>query len=275
MSKAFDKVPHCGLLETLSSIGISGTILEWFKSYLTNRKQKVVLDGQSSCTSNVISGVPQGSILGPLLFSIYMDPLTRISLSPGSQLLLYADDILLYRPIHHQQDVPALQSDINAISNWIALAGLSLNPTKTKLLVVSRNQNPPSVIVSVNSIPIVRVNSLTYLGVTITNDLKWSSHISKVCAKAKSKLGMLYRHFHTADTSTLSFLYKALVLPHLDYCSCVWDPSSSGNINLLESVQKFAARLCTKRWDDPYIYLPPHHPVVDPMHCHQDGLNKK
>ena len=89
----------------------------------------------------------------------------------------------------------------------------------------------------------------------MTNDLKWSSHISKVCAKAKSKLGMLYRHFHTADTMTLSFLYKALVLPHLDYCSCVWDPPSSGNINILESVQKFAARLCTKRWDDPYTSL--------------------
>ncbi len=83
---------------------------------------------------------------------------------------------------------------------------------------------------------------------------------------------MLYRHFHTADKSTLSFLYKALVLPHLDCCSCVWDPSSSGNINLLESVQKFAARLCTKRWDDPYTSLLT---TLSWTHCHQDALNKK
>ncbi|XP_064390046.1 uncharacterized protein LOC135337956 [Halichondria panicea] len=255
LSKAFDRVPHQGLLKTLWSAGISGSLHKWFTSYLTNRKQKVVLDGHSSSTANVNSGVPQGSILGPLLFSLYIDPLTRIPLSPGSQLLLYADDILLYSPIRNEFDVLDLQGDIDAIANWVNTAGLTLNQSKTKLLLLSRKRQPPSIILSTNSGQITQVNSLSYLGVTITKDLKWNSHISNTCAKAKSKLGLLYRHFNQADQSTLSSLYKSLVLPLLDYCSSVWDPSSSCAINQLESVKKFGARLCTKRWSDQYLPL--------------------
>ena len=105
LSKAFDRVPHRGLLTTLWSVGIAGSLHMWFTSYLTNRKQKVVVDGHSSSTANVTSGVLQGSILGPLLlkFSLhmYLDPLTRIPFSPGSQMLWYSDDILLYHPINY------------------------------------------------------------------------------------------------------------------------------------------------------------------------------
>lgn len=244
LSKAFDKIPHHGLLKALWSAGITGSLHTWFTSYLTNRRQKVVLDGHSSSTANVTSGVPQGSIL---LFSLYMDPLTRIPLSPGCQQLLYADDILLYSPIRNQLDITDLQEDIDAISNWVNTAGLTLNHSKTKLLLLSRKQQPPSISIFTTACQITQVDSLSYLGVTITKDLKWNNHISNTCAKAKSRLGMLYRHFNNADQSTLSSLYKALVLPHLDYCSSVWDPSSSGAIKQLESVQRFAAKLCTTR----------------------------
>ena len=97
-------------------------------------------------------------------------------------------------------------------------------------------------------IPIV--TSTVFLGVTITNDLKWNIHISITCAKARRQLGFLYRHFHSADTKTLCQLYKSLILPILDYCSTVWDPHTITHmhINLLESVQRFAARLTTKQW---------------------------
>lgn len=95
-------------------------------------------------------------------------------------------------------------------------------------------------------IPIVTSN--VFLGVTITNDLKWNIHISITCAKARRQLGFLYRHFHSADTKTLCQLYKSLILPILDYCSTVWDPHTITHINLLESVQRFAARLTTKQW---------------------------
>ncbi len=105
LSKAFDRVLHYGLLKPSGQWASRAASIMWFTSYLTNRKQKVVLDGHSLSTANVTSGVPQESILGPLLFSLYIDPPTRIPLSPGSQLLLYADDILLYSPIRNEFDV--------------------------------------------------------------------------------------------------------------------------------------------------------------------------
>ena len=89
---------------------------------------------------------------------------------------------------------------------------------------------------------------MKYLGVTITSDLKWNAHVSNTCKSAKLKLGLLYRNFHQADQRTLSHLYKTLVIPKLDYCSSVWDPYNASLTNSLESVQSFAAKLCTKRW---------------------------
>ena len=105
---------------------------------------------------------------------------------------------------------------------------------------------------TINSSPVASVESVKYLGVTTTSDLKWNAHIvnSYTCKSAKQRLGLLYRNFRQADQRTLSQLYKALVLPELDYCSCVWDPATSTLINRMESVQKFAAKLCTKRWSD-------------------------
>lgn len=143
--KAFDRVPHHDLITTLSSIGIHGTLLTWFASYLTNRSQQVVLDGHSSATSPVSSGVPQGSILGPLLFSIYLNPLANIPLSRNSKLIMYADDIVLYRPIHSPIDVEVLQTDVDQVAAWITSADLSLNCNKTKLMVLSHKRSPPTV----------------------------------------------------------------------------------------------------------------------------------
>ena len=119
LSKAFDRVPHSQLISTLANIGVSGSLLAWFRSYLSNRSQRVVLDGHSSTIHPVTSGVPQGSILGPLLFSTYLNSLTNISLSRDSTLILYTDDIVLYRPIATHSDVESLQADVDKVSNWV------------------------------------------------------------------------------------------------------------------------------------------------------------
>ena len=142
LSKAFDRAPHCQLISTLSNIGVSGPLLERFHCYLANRFQKVVLDGHSSTTQAVTSGVPQGSILGPLLFSIYMNPLTTVPLSHDSSLILLTDDIILYRPIRTLSNAKALQSDVDGISNWVRAAGLTLNTSKTKVMIFSHKRNP-------------------------------------------------------------------------------------------------------------------------------------
>ena len=250
MSKAFDKVPHCQLLRSLSAVGVSGPLLKWFESYLSQRSQRVVLNGHSSCSIPVRSGVPQGSILGPLLFIVYINSLAELHFSPGSTLILYADDILLYHPLCKNRISSSFQVDVDLLSNWITSSGLAINPTKSSLLVISRCRSKPQVHVTINSSPVASVDSVKYLGVTITNDLKWNTHIAYTCKSAKRRLGLLYRNFRQADQRTLSQLYKALVLPKLDYCSCVWDPATLTLINRMESVQKFAAKLCTKRWSD-------------------------
>jgi hypothetical protein len=113
MSKAFDKVPHLSLLHSLSTVGVTGTLLKWFESYLTDRSQRVVLSGHSSSPAPVKSGVPQGSILGPLLFIVYVNSLVSLKLSPGTSIISYADDIL-YRSLSTTSDNTTLQHDVEA-----------------------------------------------------------------------------------------------------------------------------------------------------------------
>ena len=138
LSKAFDSVPHRPLLQKLQAFGISLDLLKWLFSYLYNRKQFVVLNGQQSTVSSVSSGVPQGSVLGPLLFLIYINDLPSAPLSPGTNIVLYADDILLYREISCQSDYEFLQSDILLISQWVNSNHLRLNEQKCKYMIVSR-----------------------------------------------------------------------------------------------------------------------------------------
>lgn len=130
-------------------------------------------------------------------------------------------------------------------------AGLSLNANKSKVIVFSRKQIPLAVNIHVygNVIPVV--DSTRFLGVTISKDLKWNTHITNTCAKARQQLEILHRLFGLADSATLSHLYKVLILPTFDYCSAVWDPAAVSLTNRLASVQRLAARLTTKRWHTP------------------------
>ena len=137
VQKAFDSVPHLPLLQKLEQLGINPYILRWIKSYLTERKQYVVVEGSSSPTLKVISGVPQGSVLGPLLFIIYLNDVVDC-ISGGSSINLYADDIALYRLITNFNDYIALQEDANAINSCLTTKYLTLNPTKCCYLFISR-----------------------------------------------------------------------------------------------------------------------------------------
>ena len=128
--KAFDTVPHRLLINKLSEIGLSDFIVHWICSYLTDRKQVVVLNGCSSAKCNVRSGVPQGSVLGPILFLLYINGLEEVPLSAGTKFVLYADDTLVYKPICSLHDHHLFQLDLNAISNWLAQNCMTLNGAK-------------------------------------------------------------------------------------------------------------------------------------------------
>ena len=136
--KAFDTVPHLPLLSKLEKTGLDPLIIMWIQNYLAKRQQRVVVNGTSSRSSHVLSGVPQGSILGPLLFLIYIDDIADMELSAGSSLVIYADDILLYRLIRTSGDYSALQDDIDALSNWATQNAMTFNATKYKHMTISR-----------------------------------------------------------------------------------------------------------------------------------------
>ena len=211
--KAFDSIPHALLLGKLELLNLPSFILSWLDSYLTKRLQRVVVNGVESESITVVSGVPQGSVLGPLLFLIYIDSISLIQLSQNSKLVLYADDILLYKTILTARDYTCLQKDINHIHFWSSSNGMSFNITKCKQMLLSRKRNPTvSVPLLLNGLPLQIVNSYKYLGFIISSDLSWSNHIEYICNKAKRMLGILYRQFSSNSNETALIPLQILLL---------------------------------------------------------------
>ena len=255
LRKAFDSVPHRLLLDKLTGYGLDSHIVSWICSYLTDRKQHVVVGGDSSTNVSVLSGVPQGSVLGPLLFLIYIDDVAAsTNLTEGSVLNIFADDMLLYRPVTSIEDLHLLQQDIDKISEWVNINHLSLNPVKCKSMMVSRKKNPTQFLpFNLNGSLLEHVDTFKYLGILLSSDLSWSAHVSSICAKAKKIVGLLYRRFSTnVDSQSLLEMYKMLVRPHMEYAAPVWDPHLLKDITKVENVQKFALKMCLKNWDSNY-----------------------
>ena len=170
--KAFDTVPHRTLIYKLKTLYLHPAIIRWICNYLTGRYQRVVVDGATSQSLPVISGVPQGSVIGPLLFLIYIDSVSHLELSQGTKMVLYADDMLIYKDIQSCDDYRDLQNDIDQIYNWSVENSLSFNATKCKQMVISRKHRPiahTSLHLGNNTLEIVY--TYKYLGVTITADL--------------------------------------------------------------------------------------------------------
>ena len=253
--KAFDSVPHRPLIEKLKGVGLNPHIIAWLSDYLTSRKQRVVVDGSISSSTEVLSGVLQGSILGPLLFLIYIDGITKVKLSNNSRLVLYADDVLIYSAISDNNDYQLLQRDINAICDWSTEQYLTLNPQKCKSMTISRKMKPSTApfTLRLHNEQLEEVDQFKYLGVILNHNLSWSPHISAICTKAKKILGLLYRRFYNhSSNECIKQLYLSLVRPHLDYAAQVWDPHLQKDVQLLENVQKFALKLASHNWSMSY-----------------------
>ena len=255
LRKAFDSVPHVPLLQHLKNIGLDHHILQWVMSYLLNRKQYVVVEGASSDITSVVSGVPQGSVLGPLLFLTYLNSVNSLVLTEGTQITMYADDILLVKPIRGTEDYTYLQKDITSITDCIQHLHLSMNVAKCKYIIATKKRQPdvPPAGLQLGGVIIEQVKQYRYLGVLVNEHISWSEHIKQLCSKVRKLIGMLYRQFYTwADTSTLITIYLTCIRPHLEYAAQLWDPYNKKDIELLESVQKFACKVCLKCWDMDY-----------------------
>ena len=256
--KAFDSVPHSHLMSKLSSLQLCPQIYHWIHSCLAERSQVVAVGGELSAAVDVISGVPQGSVLGPLLFILYIDDVAS-KISSSSTISLFADDIALYRPIQSPADYTVLQADITAISLYIeSNRHLKLHADKCCFMLVSRkrtNSITPPLLFTREDSPLRQVDSMKYLGVVLTSSLTWSEHILNICTKTRKLIGLLHRRFHHCCPEVMLRLYKAFIRPHLEYAPQVWDPYFAKDIEILEKCQKFALRVCTKSWSSTYLDL--------------------
>ena len=189
------------------------------------------------------SGVPQGSVLGPILFLAYINDLPE---QVRSRVRLFADDTAMYLALDKQADSEILQKDLEILENWEKLWDMSFNPSKCQVIHVTRRKTPLQTKYHLHGCVLESVPSAKYLGVTISEDLKWSEHINNITKKANQTLGFLKRNIRVHNKDLKSTAYKTLVRPQLEYASTVWSPHTDLDINKLESVQRRAARWVTR-----------------------------
>ena len=244
-SKAFDKVAHQRLLQRLDYYGIRSNTQAWIKSFLSNRSQRVVVDGVASDSGPVLSGVPQGTVLGPLLFLLYINNITQ---GISSKMRLFADDCLVYREISSDQDTIALQHDLNTLMDWGKTWLMAFNIDKCHIMRVTlaRKKRIVHDYTMGGSLLHVAENS-PYLGVNINNKLSWNEHVDKITAKARRTLGFLRRNLQGCPKKIKEQAYTSLVRPPLEYCCPIWDPHTIKGIKKVEAVQGTAARFVANK----------------------------
>lgn len=238
-SKAFDTVPHDRLLGKLEHYGINGPVQTWISAFLKAREQRVVVGGVSSSPASVDSGVPQGTVLGPLLFLLHINDLPQVV---SSQVRLFADDCLLYRAIHKQEDQVSLQRDLDTLKSWGDTWGMRFNAKKCNVMRLSRSRSPLCKFYTLGGHILEEVNQAKYLGVTISKELEWSSHTALTAGKAGRSLGFIRRNLKSCPQKLKVTAYISLVRSILEYGSVVWDPHLSKDVASLERIQRKAAR---------------------------------
>ena len=246
-SKAFDKVDHKGLLMKLKHYGISGNLLEWIRSFLLNRQQTVLVDGKESKELSVLSGVPQGTVLGPLFFLIYINDINE-NLTPGTNLRLFADDSFLYREIRTTNDCRILQKDLNSLQNWELKWKMEFRPSKCQFLRITNKKRPIKSDYNIHQTKVIETDNSKYLGVIIDSKLNWKEQIKAVCKKSNAVLAFLKRNLLNSPRYIKECAFKALVKPILEYGGCVWDPHLKVQVEELERVHKNAARYVTNNY---------------------------
>ena len=238
-SKAFDKVPHRRLLHKLENYGVRGTTLRWISSFLSGRSQRVVVDGAESQWGSVDSGVPQGSVLGPLLFLTHINDLPEVV---QSNCRLFADDCLLYRAIKSREDQLKLQQDLDRLQAWAREWGMQFNASKCEVLRSSTSRTPKQCFYTIDNQVLSEVENAKYLGVYLSNDMSWKTHIEYTINKANRTLGFLRRNLYGCPKDLREQAYLSLVRSVLEYAAQVWDPHNKTVIRSIEAVQNRGAR---------------------------------
>ena len=243
VSKAFDRVWHKGLIFKLKQVGIEGELLEWINDYLSNRQQKVVIKNCSSSLRRVNAGVPQGSVLGPLLFLVYVNDISESLLSLTR---LYADDSSLFYSAASIIDIEGIiNHDLRILVRWAAQWLINFNPLKTEAILFTLRllDHLPQLIF--DGTPIKFVFEHKHLGLTLSSNGQWHSHIDNIITSASKVLGIMRKLKFNFSRTALNQIFLSYILPVLEYSCIVWDSCTVQDVNALQKVQNEAARIVT------------------------------
>ena len=245
--KAFDLVSHKHLLYKLSKYGITQQTLKWIEAFLDERTQKVVVRGSTSVSFPVTSGVPQGFVLGPILFLLFINDLPLEVLSPIS---LFADDSKIFSRIISEKNKresddtdgrDMLQRDLNNVREWALKWKMEFNVDKCKIMHLGKSN--PKHTYTMDGTNLAVTKEERDLGVLVDDRLRFSNHIEEIVNKANRILGLIKIGFACFDMKMFKKLYPVLVRPHLEYCVQVWSPYLQRDIKLLEGVQERATKM--------------------------------
>ena len=246
-SAAFDRVNHGGLVFKLREAGVGGLILKVFQNFLSSRTQRVKVDGVFSSSIDVVSGVPQGSVLGPLLFLQYIADLPRLL---QNELFGYADDSTLLCRIPHPRDrssmAASLNDDLAEISDWCSRWGMLVNPSKTRGMLISRSRTVEPLFpdLLIDGSVVEMVSELKILGVILNSKLSFEKQVSAIAASASMRVGILRKTVSVfRDVTVVAKCFWAFILPVLEYCSPVWMSAATSHLSLLDRVVSQVSRL--------------------------------
>ena len=230
-AKAFDKCDHGILLAKLKALGVRGRTGRWIYSFLTGRIQKVIVKGRKSKGSVLKSGVPQGSVLGPILFLVYISDIAR---DLTASTLVYVDDTKLRQSIKTEEDVETMQKELEKLFTWGTNNNMEFNGSKFQVIRYGNNEdikNDTTYFTGDYNEIIERYSSLRDLGVQLQEDATFKDHIESICKKARQKCGWLFRSFYSRKPDFLKHMFNSLVQPHIDYCSQLWMPTEGQNLD--------------------------------------------
>ena len=245
--KAFDKVPHQRLISKLKSHGMGNSIINWIEQWLKDRRQRVVVDGEVSSWKSVLSGVPQGSVLGPILFLVYINDLEE---GVTGKILKFADDTKLFRKVKEIGDKQNLQDDIDKLVKWSEKWQMLFNFGKCKCLHTGSGNTGMNY--EMGGTILSKTVKEKDLGVTMNANMKVSEQCRIAASKGNQVLGMIRRNITYKEKSLIIPLYKAIVRPHLEYCIQAWNPHLRKDVDMLEKIQRRATKLIPELRDLTY-----------------------
>jgi hypothetical protein len=247
LRKAFDTIDHELLIKKMEYFGIRGVVNNWLSSYLSNRKQYVQINNSSSNLLDMVCGVPQGSVLGPILFIMYINDICNVS--SILKMILFADDTNLFKSGYNINSLcTEMSQELSKLNTWFSVNKLSLNVSKTNFILFAGKKCINDINININNENIERVYSTKFLGVLIDSKLTWKEHIRMVKGKLLKCVGILYKCAKIIDTDTSRTLYCSLFLPHINYCCEIWGMASDSLLHCVLVLQKRAIRTICREY---------------------------